>query len=468
MRVILFGVGSIYNQNKELIKKHEEIVALIDNDSSIWGSTIDDYLVYKPQDLKKLKYDKVILMCRKFYEMKMQLLELEIDEKVIWTWDDYRSQFLCDEVKYYKNNKFKNINQKRILIITHALDSTGSSVASTYLAYALNQKNYYVLLAAAFASDMFIKEVNDNGIDIMVKSSLPHLTQKDYEWISNFDMIILNHLDMFECAFQLNGKFPVMIWLHEPAYIYKTYKKNKSENNKLLDKVTIFGVSDVAKKIFEHFFNEYSSKVLTYGIPDTKKTESCICKSKKIIFAVIGGIHKNKAQLDAVIAFEKLCTHIQENVELWIIGSNRDRQYYCELEEKVKNNNQIILCGEYSREQLQEAYHSIDIVLCPSLEETMSLVITEGMMYEKVCVVSKTAGISDYIKHGYNGFICEPSNPNQLAELLVEIIKRKKEFSLIGKKARDTYEEYFTMEKFAERADRCVQETIEWFNIKKV
>lgn len=60
MRVILFGVGSIYNQNKELIKKHEEIVALIDNDSSIWGSTIDDYLVYKPQDLKKLKYDKVI------------------------------------------------------------------------------------------------------------------------------------------------------------------------------------------------------------------------------------------------------------------------------------------------------------------------------------------------------------------------------------------------------------------------
>lgn len=470
MSVVLFGVGFIYNQNKDLVKSHEEVIALIDNNSTLWGSRIDNCLVYKPEDLKSLTYDKIILMSRKSYDMEKQLLEMGIDEKRIWTWENYRKEFLSDEIIYYKSKKIsKDKKEKQILIIVHSLELSGSSIAATNLAYALNEKKYEVSLAAPVVSDVIVKEVNNYGINVVAMPSLPYITEKSYKWIFNFNIVIVNHFDMFECAYELNGKVPVMIWLHESEYVYKNAKFGWGINNKrIFDFVKVFSVSDVAKKIFEKYFNGYFSEVLTYGIPDMKKIKSNNSKSKQLILAVIGNIQKNKAQLDAVIAFEKLCTQIEGNIELWIIGSNRDRQYYCELEEKVKNNNRIILCGEYSREQLQEAYHNIDIVLCPSLEETMSLVITEGMMYEKICVVSKTAGISEYIEHGFNGFICEPNNPYQLAELLLEIIKRKEDFPLIGKRARNTYEEYFTMEKFAERADKCVQETIEWFNNKKV
>ncbi len=466
MGVVLFGVGFIYNQNKDLIKNHEEVIALIDNDSNLWGNSIDNCLVYKPEDLENLTYDKIILMSKKSYDMKKQLLEMGIDEKVIWTWENYRKEFLNDEMTYYKSEKIsKDKKAKRILIIVHSLELSGSSIAAINLAYALSEKKHEISLAAPVISEDIVKNVNSYGIDVIVIPSLPYVAEKIDKWILGFDIVIVNHFEMFECAYELNGKIPVMIWLHESEYVYKNAKLGWGINNKrIFDFVKVFSVSNVAKKTFEKYFNGYFSEVLTYGIYDIKKVKSSNFKSDKLILAVVGNIQKNKAQLDAVIAFEKLCTQIEENMELWIIGSSSNRQYYCKLEEKVKNNHQIILCGEYSREQLQEAYHNIDIVLCPSLEETMSLVITEGMMYEKVCVVSKTAGISDYIEHGYNGFICEPNNPNQLAELLLQIIKRKQDFPVIGKRARSTYEEYFTMEKFAERADKCVQETIEWFN----
>ena len=94
------------------------------------------------------------------------------------------------------------------------------------------------------------------------------------------------------------------------------------------------------------------------------------------------------------------------------------------------------------------------------MEETMSIVTTEGMMYGKLCIVSDRTGMADYIKEGENGFICKVGDVVNLYEKIRYIIHNREKLLEIGKRARKTYEEYFTMDRFEENLNRCVLETI--------
>ena len=113
-------------------------------------------------------------------------------------------------------------------------------------------------------------------------------------------------------------------------------------------------------------------------------------------------------------------------------------------------------------------YSKIDIVVCPSREDPLPIVMTEAMMYRKPCIASDSTGTADYIKDGINGFVCKTEDSEDLCEKMRYFIHHQEKIEIMGKEARKVYEEYFTMDKFADRLCNQMQKTIDMFNEKKM
>lgn len=91
----------------------------------------------------------------------------------------------------------------------------------------------------------------------------------------------------------------------------------------------------------------------------------------------------------------------------------------------------------------------------------MSIVVTEGMMYGKACIASDKTGIAQYMEDGENGLICKAEEPADLCEKMRWIMQNQEKLSVMGSRARQTYETYFTMKAFGQRLEGVLQETMD-------
>ena len=114
---------------------------------------------------------------------------------------------------------------------------------------------------------------------------------------------------------------------------------------------------------------------------------------------------------------------------------------------------EIHVLGLLDRKEMLRAYANIDVVVCPSKQDSLPIVLTEGMMHEKICIVSKNSGTASFITEGLNGFLISPDNVDELKDVMEKIIRHPEIIELIGKQARKVFEEYFRLDIFGERLE---------------
>ncbi|WP_092330285.1 glycosyltransferase [Butyrivibrio sp. YAB3001] len=84
-----------------------------------------------------------------------------------------------------------------------------------------------------------------------------------------------------------------------------------------------------------------------------------------------------------------------------------------------------------------------NVVVCTSLMECLPTTAIEGFMHKCVVIVPDTAGISDYIENGKNGFIYKCNNKEALAESIKYVIDNREAMAEVKEEARKTYERFF-------------------------
>jgi len=120
----------------------------------------------------------------------------------------------------------------------------------------------------------------------------------------------------------------------------------------------------------------------------------------------------------------------------------------------------VKMLGEYSREQIVEAFKAIDVVVCPSREESMSIVCTEGLMNKKAVIVTKTTGITAFLNDGENALFVETEDADDLAAKIRYCLENPAERKRLGENGRRVYKEVFSMEVFGENLMDIVEENI--------
>ena len=124
MRILVFGTGFIYQQNKYRLKNFE-LIGFLDNDKNKQGSFLDGVIVDCPNNCNKYHYDAIILMSTHYKEMRIQLLNLGVSNEKIIGEDDIGlfNKYVIKKEYCVRNS---DNNKKRIMLVSNELTNKGA------------------------------------------------------------------------------------------------------------------------------------------------------------------------------------------------------------------------------------------------------------------------------------------------------------------------------------------------------
>lgn len=441
MNIIIFGIGEIYRKYKSSISKADQLIAFLDNDKEKQEKIFDGVPVYAPQKIHVLNYEKVLIMSDYAVEIRRQLLDLGCEKSAIVHYREYLAQ-LSENIE----NKLcfkKSVCGKNCAIITNSIGYHGGALAIIYAAIELMDKGYKVLVVAAEGDDLFIQKYRKIGIEILIYSMLPYVKWDKLKWVMGFEKVIVNTYCMFLVAMEIAMYRKVTIWLHESADMYR-YMEYWNELFIKNDNLEIYAVSEMARGNFIDYVGKLEVGIVPFGIPDMGK--ACWKQKNYISFAVIGYLAPVKQQLLFLEAASSMDRNKYAQSRFYIVGKPLDARYTKTVEDTAKGMENVYLTGELGREELNGLYENVDVVVVPSIEETMSMVAVETMMKGKVCIVSDHTGIAEYIQNGVNGFIFQNGNCDDLVRKMEWCVEHNHDLCRIGANAREVYHQYFTIQ----------------------
>lgn len=459
MKTIVFGVGNYYQEQKENINSFDEIeiIAFSDNNPTLWNQEIDGIMVIPPDRLADCEYDRILIMSIYVCDIYEQLLLLGVEETRIIIWDRFYKGLLHTTLTIPESIRSGACN-KKVLIISQILGYDGGAYAAIYAAHALQQNGMSVILLVPGGNKQLIEETVKSGIEVVIQPSLPYILETDKPWIGQFDVVIVNLLTMIESAYEISQFCPVLWWIHEATVCYRPvmaqYPSAKHVND--MPGIHIYAVSSIAMNNFNHFFGiGRCKKILTIGIPDMADQEETIDANRdSTVAAIIGPVNSLKAQ-DIFLKAVSMLEDTRES-EFWIIGKGYDQCYFENIKKMAAGIKSVKILGEMTREEIDRAFHKIDVLVCASHEETLSITVIEAMMYGKVCITTNAAGAAQYIENGVNGFVIPSNNADALKEKLEWILKNITSLDSIRMNARKTYEKNFNMRVFGRNLERAL------------
>ena len=471
MKIIVFGTGIYYKKRKEEIKNlpNVEVVAFLDNNSDKWGKKEEGTPIVSPVAIHEFTYDVIILMSTYIREMKEQLLMLGVESLKIKYWEDFRNKILYKKIEVLNPKLNTDGLKKKLLIVSRYLNYDGGSLTAFYAFNALRKKGYSVVLAIPGGNLNLINEIMKEGITIAICPSIPYLQEEDLNWIRQFDTVMVNVFPLIKSAYDISQIRPTLWWIHEAKTLYNSIRTCFYEYTEIkkLKSINTYTVSKIADRNFKKHFPKKQTRILNYGIPDMNLNGKIEFSkdSAKTVFAIIGTVYEGKAQDIFIKAIEKMKN--KDNAEFWIIGNMADNEYCNSIKESAEQNPSIKIMGMLTREQIYQVFPRIDVVVCPSREDCLPIVMTEAMMFGKICIASDRTGTAEFITEGENGFVVPVEDVSALSKKMEWILENKNQLEQIGKNTRKTYEQYFSMEVFGDNLERALLETEEFWKENK-
>lgn len=446
-RIVIFGTGRLYHRIKIQTRKEINVVALSDNDRTKWNKIIDGVTVVPPDQIANLHFDYIYIASRSTSEIRQQLVALGIDMLKVYDYTD-NPNFLVrfSGIEKYRCKK-KLGNTKRIVLLSHALTSTGANVI-LFRAASLYMEIGYDVLVISRTDGELLSRYCDCGIEVWVISDLIYYLS-DWEKVAlEADIIIVNTFWFYYLLQKLdiNTKSKIIWWIHE-TFPFSLINRIQFD----LCSEGLRGIAAISPKVNRELRRIYEydkAEIVPWGIPDRKK--SLIAHTKdNVVFAIIGVVDsKIKGQDIFLRAIDSLSDSDREKAEFWIVGAGVLTKTETDIVEKY---NCIQQKGFVAQEKIPNLYSHIDVVVCASRQEALSVVTVEAFMNEKLTIVSDAAGVVDYMVPGEDGLIFPSGDHEKLADYMHWAINHMDEARAIGQRSRRVYDKYFTMQAFKER-----------------
>lgn len=438
MKIIIFGTGKLFELHKHRFS-NMKIVAYLDNNPKKWDTYIDSTKIVSPDQVYQFRYDYILIVSKYYEQMRKQLLDLGINKDVILDCENTKIFGMRSVTRF--ENIISEIFKKNILLVTHSLSLTGAPLMLLNMAELLYQNGYKVTLYA-LEKDKLLYEFIRKNISVNLFSDFVFDENEVKYYFGKYDLIIVNTVTLYKLVMSIKFlKIPILWWLHEEENIYEEYQI-KSEDLVCSSNILVYGVSGRAVRAFDKYSNGQLIKKLAYGIRLNKKVQNRIRKNK-LVFAVIGSVDKRKAQ-DIFVEAIRLCWHDwSSKAEFWIIGSIAE-----EKKQEFEKIEGIKVWGALEHDELEEIYINIDVIVCPSLNDPLPVVLAEGMMNKKVCIASDMTGTAEYITPYKDGLICKSGDINSLISSIQWIVDNSNRIDEIGEKAFAIYEKNFSIQQF--------------------
>lgn len=460
MRYILFGTGK-YCQEYVHCLSEDKIICYIDNDKEKQEKLFRGKKVYSVERGLRENYDLIVVMIKDYEQSVQQLVSMGVSDRKIIKYDEiWAFESIPQNMTTQKGEKtieewVSNRTGIKIFICSHEFTRTGVPVALMNLAILLKKTNYQVLIGA-MRGGALQQELIENGIDFISDLAYQGLN-KNKECMSQmkgFDAIILGTLALAEVADAFSSiGIPVLWWIHETSQIYYSTRLPEDARN-----IYYYGGG---KRVIDKFRASYPREEieeLLYYLPDLKTERSSY--KKRRTFAMIGYFGERKAQDILMKAIEELPDKIRESSDFYFVGraSDGDKE---KIDKFCKQYENAFYIYELDQEELASFYHEIDVLVCPSRDDPMPIVVTQAMQNGIPCLVSSQVGQSCYIKDMGGGLIFPSEDDKELKECLIKAVSwTREEWEKYARQAREIFDSFFSEEKMRRNLRRIMSKRL--------
>lgn len=206
--------------------------------------------------------------------------------------------------------------------------------------------------------------------------------------------------------------------LHEDGSRIKQFDNWKE----LVDNIDVWGYRSLAIK--NSFEKNYGRQARSFrccsGIPDFYlKNRPMRTWATRNRYIYVGYLLRRKYADVAVNAVADL--YKKENYRFDIIGDGEMKQELAYLLNEKQIESYVHLLGRLPRNEVISHLDDSDIFIMISKNEVFGLVYLEAMARGCIAIASKNEGMEGIIKDGYNGFLCEAGNYDELKRILSKI-----------------------------------------------
>ncbi len=120
---------------------------------------------------------------------------------------------------------------------------------------------------------------------------------------------------------------------------------------------------------------------------------------------------------------------------LLIVGEGQQQK---ELEEFIQQHDlqqEINWAGKIPYHHLGAYFKFSDVFIFPTYDDIWGMVLTEAMAFGKPVICSLAAGAVEMVDENINGFVYDPTNPNQLAKYMAQFLDLPELVTTMGEKS---------------------------------
>jgi len=157
-----------------------------------------------------------------------------------------------------------------------------------------------------------------------------------------------------------------------------------------------------------------SRLVVIHSAIDLRRSKPSSESTKKvgIIVAYVAALTPEKDHFTFIkSAKELLRLYPEQNYSFMLVGAGPMRK---EIERLIQKDRKHFTFTGF-REDMEQVYLDMDILLHTSKSEALGTAILDAMKYEVPVVASQVGGIPEIIDHNHNGFLCTPGDFEDMA-----------------------------------------------------
>lgn len=151
-------------------------------------------------------------------------------------------------------------------------------------------------------------------------------------------------------------------------------------------------------------------------------------RSRTVLFA--GRLEIEKGFPYLLRAFSRLST---SSANLLVAGDGTMRPAYQEMVSRMELTDRVLFVGWLDGEEMVRAYEECCLVVMPTVcPETFGKVGVEALTHGRPVVSFNVGGVSEWLEHGKNGYLVEPTDVPDLANRIDELLTNEAHRSEMG------------------------------------
>ena len=198
------------------------------------------------------------------------------------------------------------------------------------------------------------------------------------------------------------------------------------------------------------FISNYNKKFL-YGLKKNNYTGSLIYNpvkpdfydlelrksfGKRIVY--VGVINQRKNLICLLQALVHVKNKVKD-VHLDVVGGFANEEYQKKILSFIEENdlvNNVEFLGWKSQNEILELYKTTDLMVLPSLQESLPVSIAEAMAAGRPVIATNVGGVSEMISNK-SGFVFQPNNVQELQKCLMQFFNGDVSYSHFSQKAKE-------------------------------